>query len=48
MSRACGYKAVFNDLSISVIDDGDNWALANSILTTTIENEAAVHVYIFH
>jgi hypothetical protein len=48
VSRACGYKSIFTNLSISVEPDGNNWILTNEILTTTIENENQAHVILRH
>ena len=53
VSRACGFKSIFTQLSIDVVDDGDNW-ITSAILspaiieTQTVENENDVHVYINH
>ena len=49
VSRACGFKSIFNDLEIEIIDDGDNWI--QNLLPTgsiTVENEDATHVQILH
>lgn len=48
VSRACGYKSIFTNLSITVEPDGSNWILTNEILTTTIENEDQAHVIFRH
>lgn len=48
VSKACGYKAVFNNLTVTIIDDSDNWALTEIINTSTVENENEVHVFIYH
>ncbi|MBT8325391.1 MAG: hypothetical protein KJO96_08845 [Winogradskyella sp.] len=48
VSKACGYKAVFNDLSVTIISDSNNWALTEIINTSTVENENEVHAFIYH
>ncbi len=48
VSRACGYKSIFNNLSISIGQDGDNWILTSEILTTTIDNEDQAHIILRH
>ena len=50
VSKACGYKTVFENVTISVVDDGDKWI--NNIISTTdnepISNEDEAHFYLFH
>ena len=48
VSRACGFKTVFNNLTFSVDLDGDNWILNSEIVSTNVENETAAHVKVFH
>ena len=51
VSRACGYKNVFNITDIDLNPDGDNdetWISNIEIIETVIENENTVHVYIYH
>jgi len=48
VSRACGYKSIFSNLNVEIIDDGDNWITSREIITTTVENENTIHVRIFH
>ena len=48
VSRACGYKSIFNNLSISLDNDLDNWISSIDIIETTVDNENTVHVHIFH
>ena len=50
VSRSCGYKTVYNDASITLEDDGDNWI---KIMETTesplnIIDETSAHVKIYH
>ena len=48
VSRACGYKSVFNGAQISFDSDGDNWIITSDVLNETIENENAAHIIIYH
>jgi len=48
VSRACGYKDIFNDLTLNLETDTDNWIINSEILNTTIKNEITAHVKIFH
>ncbi len=48
VSRACGYKSIFTNVSISIEQDGNNWILTNEILTTIIDNENQAHVILRH
>lgn len=48
VSRACGFKTIFNNLTISVELDTDNWIINSEIINTTIENNTTAHVKIFH
>ena len=51
VSRACGYKSIFNSLDVVSVSDGDNWISSSSIEvleSETVENENTVHVKIYH
>ncbi len=50
VSRACGYKTIFENFGVDVVDDGDNWILTTPLADgiTTIENENQTHVNITH
>lgn len=51
VSRACGYKSIFNGLDVDLENDGDNWISVIQIeesIETTVENENTVHVRILH
>lgn len=48
VSRACGYKSIFNDLQITRENDADTWIFSTETTNTTIENEDAAHISIFH
>jgi len=53
VSRSCGFKAIFNNLSVTSETTND-WILGvtaileNSVSIPTIDNESAAHVQIFH
>lgn len=50
VSRACGYKSIFNNLDINV-EEGDDvsfWINNIEVVQTTVNNENTVHVRIFH
>lgn len=47
VSRSCGYRIIFNDVTFS--NDDTNWIKGVTPETlTTIENQDAAHVQIFH
>ena len=49
VSRACGYKSIFNNVDINIeATDGSFWINNIEVLETTIENENTVHVSILH
>ncbi|WP_228851652.1 DUF6452 family protein [Aegicerativicinus sediminis] len=49
VSRACGYKSIFNDLQIRIISEGiENWVRLSEIIYSTVDNETEAHVYLFH
>ena len=48
VSRACGYKSVFNDLSATRVTDSSNWIIGVEVINTTINNEDATHINIYH
>lgn len=50
VSRACGYKTVFKDVSISIENDGDNWIQLIQPVNNpqSVEDEAATHFLLFH
>ena len=48
VSRACGYKSIFKNVSITVVPDEDNWIRSAQLLTTTIENETSAHLIFRH
>ncbi len=50
VSRACGYKTVFKNVSISIEDDGDNWIQLIQPLNNnqSVEDETTAHFNLFH
>lgn len=51
VSRACGYKTIFNNVEVVITNDADNWLLGNPINLTNnqpVENENATHFNLFH
>jgi len=48
VSRACGYRAIFENLTASIINDTDNWILDYEITNTTINNEDEKQLIIYH
>ena len=48
VSRACGYKQIFNNLGIDLEPDPSNWVINSEILSTTVKNKNEAHVKIFH
>ena len=49
VSRACGYKTIYNNVTLTVENDGDNWIELIQIENPlTVDNETAAHVKIFH
>jgi hypothetical protein len=48
VSRACGYKSIFEDTQINIEPDAENWMFNYEIINSTIENETAAHINIYH
>lgn len=50
VSRACGYKTIFKNVTITIVPDGDNWILSQQPLNPnqSVENESTVHFNIYH
>ena len=52
VSRACGFKSLFNNISIEVLTDDDNWILltnfSNNLTELNVEDETTTHINIFH
>ena len=50
VSRACGYKTIFKNVTITIENDGDNWILSRIPLNDnqSVEDETAAHFNIYH
>jgi hypothetical protein len=48
VSRACGYKSIFNDTQNTIIIDSENWVFSSEILKATIDNENTAHIILYH
>ncbi|GLB53243.1 hypothetical protein NBRC110019_22830 [Neptunitalea chrysea] len=48
VSRACGYKVNYSQLSSTITDDGDNWITSISIENNEVVDENQAHVSIYH
>ncbi|MGV6832343.1 MAG: DUF6452 family protein [bacterium] len=48
VSRACGFKTVFNQLLFGVSVDTDNWVINSSVVEADVVNENQAHVQVFH
>lgn len=53
VSRACGFRSVFREVEVEIIEDEDNWLLRTDFPDTietqiSVENEDITHVQLFH
>lgn len=50
VSRACGYKTIFKDVTVSVENDADNWIQLIQPVNNpqSVEDEQAAHFKLFH
>jgi len=50
VSRACGFKTIFKNVSLSIVQDGDSWMLSREPLTDnqSVEDETTTHFNISH
>ncbi|MFL1011633.1 DUF6452 family protein [Flavisericum labens] len=50
VSRACGYKTIFKNVTLTIEPDGDNWMLSRQPLTDnqSVEDETTTHFNITH
>jgi hypothetical protein len=48
ISRACGFVANYNTLTIGLTTDDSNWIQNITVVEDTIENSNNIHVKIFH
>ena len=48
VSRACGFKTIFNNFQTNLEIDPNNWIVSVEIVVTTVENQTSAHVKIYH
>lgn len=48
VSRACGYIVNYENLTVDLTADTNNWIKNIKVVNTTVENENAAHVKIYH
>lgn len=48
VSRACGYKSIYNDVTAGLNNDTDTWIIDIDVINSTIKNEDAAHINIYH
>ncbi|WMI65294.1 DUF6452 family protein [Aestuariibaculum sp. YM273] len=50
VSRACGYKTIFKNVTLNIEDDTDNWIQARQPLTDnqSVEDETTTHFNLYH
>ena len=46
VSRSCGFKAIFENAAATL--ETTNWMQSLEVISTTIEDESAAHIEIFH
>ena len=50
VARACGFKTIFKNVTLTIVQDGDNWMLSREPLTDnqSVEDETTTHFNISH
>lgn len=48
ISKACGFKNIFNNVIFDFDTDGDDWIIGANVVNTKIENQDNAHIHIFH
>ena len=50
VSRACGYKTIFENVTLTIQDDGDKWILSQQPINPnqSVEDETTTHFNILH
>ena len=50
VSRACGYKTIYKNVTLTIEEDNDNWILSQQPLNPnqSVEDESTTHFNIFH
>lgn len=48
VSRACGYVANYENLTVMVDADADNWITSTTVINPTVTDGTKAHLHIFH
>lgn len=50
VSRACGFKTIYKNVTLTIVEDDDNWMLSRQPLTDnqSVEDETTTHFNISH
>lgn len=48
VSRACGFKTVFNNVTMNAQDDGERWIVRTETINELVENELSAHIKVLH
>ncbi|WP_242205336.1 DUF6452 family protein [Aestuariivivens insulae] len=50
VSRACGYKTIFKNVTLSIVSDNDNWIKLKESVTEnqSVEDETTTHFNLYH
>ena len=48
ISKACGFKNIFNDVNFGLGPDTNRWIFDSTVINTKIENQDNAHIHIFH
>lgn len=48
VSRACGFKSIFTESKMNIIEDSSNWIFNYEIVNDYIEYENKAHIKIYH
>lgn len=48
ISKACGFKNIFNDVNFGLGTDSGSWIEGSNVVNNKIENEDNAHIHIFH
>ena len=48
VSRACGYRSIYEVKEFTISSDDDNWMYNYQIMNTTIDDETEAHIRVYH
>lgn len=48
VSKACGFQAIYKNLTVSVENASSSWMSSITVNNTTVENESSAQVYMYH